>query len=140
MCLCNTELGTSNTNLTNLNYTILNHCDDEQKQPSRGVLRKRCFEKMQKFTGKCPCRSVTSIKLLCNFIEITLRQGCSPVNLLHIFRTPYPKSTSRGLLLDELIQNLLYGSSKYTFSTNNKILSVTTESLKSTKHFDKHFE
>ena len=26
-------------------------------------------------------------KLLCNFIEITLRHGCSPVNLLHIFRT-----------------------------------------------------
>ena len=28
------------------------------------------------------------------FIEITLRQRCSPVNLLHIFRTPFPKNTS----------------------------------------------
>ena len=34
-----------------------------------------------------------------NFIEITLRYGCSPVNLLHIFRTPFPKSTSGWLLL-----------------------------------------
>ena len=34
-----------------------------------------------------------------NFIEITLRHGCSPVNLLHIFRTPFPKNTSGGLLL-----------------------------------------
>ena len=53
-----------------------------QKQPSRGVLRKRCSE-----------------KLLCNFFEITLRQECSPVNLLHIFRTPFPRNTSGWLLL-----------------------------------------
>ena len=33
------------------------------------------------------------------FIEITLRDGCSPVNLLHIFRTPFPKNTSGRLLL-----------------------------------------
>ena len=29
------------------------------------------------------------IKLQSNFIEITLRHGCSPVNLLHIFKTPF---------------------------------------------------
>ena len=29
-----------------------------------------------------------------NFIEIALRHGCSPANLLHIFRTPFPKNTS----------------------------------------------
>ena len=34
-----------------------------------------------------------------NFIEITLRHGCSPVNLLHIFRTPFPNNTSGRLLL-----------------------------------------
>ena len=32
-------------------------------------------------------------KLLCNFIEITLRHWHSPVNLLHIFRTHFPKNT-----------------------------------------------
>ena len=38
-----------------------------------------------KFTGEHPCRCAISIKLLCNFIEIALWHGCSPVNLLHIF-------------------------------------------------------
>ena len=33
-------------------------------------------------------------EVLCNFIEITLLQECSPVNLLHIFRTRFPKNTS----------------------------------------------
>ena len=27
------------------------------------------------------------MKLLCNFIEVTLRRGYSPVNLWHIFKT-----------------------------------------------------
>ena len=35
----------------------------------------------------------------CDFIEITLWHGCSPVNLVHIFSIPFPKNTSRGLLL-----------------------------------------
>ena len=34
-----------------------------------------------------------------NFIEIALRYGCSPVNLLHIFKTPFPKNSSERLLL-----------------------------------------
>ena len=36
---------------------------------------------------------------LCNFIDITLRHGCSPVNLLHIFKTSFPKNISEWLLL-----------------------------------------
>ena len=52
-----------------------------------------------KLTEEHLCRSVISIKLLCNIIEITLRHGCSPVNLLHIFRTPFPRNTSGWLLL-----------------------------------------
>ena len=38
-------------------------------------------------------------KVASNFIEITLRHGCAPINLLHIFRTPFPKNTSEGLIL-----------------------------------------
>ena len=53
-----------------------------------------------KFTGEYPCRSAISIKLLRNFIEIALQHGGSPVNLLHIFRTPFLKNTSGWLLLD----------------------------------------
>ena len=33
------------------------------------------------------------------FIELALRYGCSPVNLLHIFRTPFPKNTYGRQLL-----------------------------------------
>ena len=60
----------------------------------KGVLR-IC----SKYTGEHPCRSWISIKLLCNFIEISLWHWCSRVNLLHIFRTPFFKNTSHELLL-----------------------------------------
>ena len=51
--------------------------------------RKGVLKICSKFTGENPCRSVISIKLLCNFMEITFRRGCSPVNLLHIFRRSF---------------------------------------------------
>ena len=38
----------------------------------------------------------------CNFSKA--QHGYSPVNLLHIFRTPFPKNNSEGLLLN-LLQN-----------------------------------
>ena len=41
----------------------------------RGVLKRG-----SKFTGEQQCRSVISIKLQSNFIEITLKHGCSPLN------------------------------------------------------------
>ena len=47
---------------------------------------------------------------LCNFIEIALLHGCSFVDLLHIFRIPYPKNTYGWLLL-------LYVFSQFQFST-----------------------
>ena len=42
-----------------------------------------------------------------NFIEITLWHECSPINLLHILRTPFPKNTSKGLLLNFFSEVLL---------------------------------
>ena len=45
-----------------------------------------------------------SIKFQSNFIEITLRHGCSPINLLHIFRTSFPKNTSGWLLLNVAVK------------------------------------
>ena len=77
-----------------------------QKQPPRGVLRKRCSEICSKFTGEHPCRSVISIKLQSNFTEITLRHGCSPLNLLHVFWTPFPRNTSGWLLLNVQITRI----------------------------------
>ena len=36
---------------------------------------------------------------LAALFEILLRHGCSPVNLLHIFKTTFTKNTSERLLL-----------------------------------------
>ena len=62
-------------------------------------LKKCVLNICSKLTGEHSCRSVISIKLQSNFIEITLQHGYSPVKLLHIFRTPFPRNTSGGLLL-----------------------------------------
>ena len=59
-------------------------------QPLRGVLRKdnvlkdNVLKICSKFTGEHPCRSAISI------IEIALRHGYYPMDLLHIFRTYFP--------------------------------------------------
>ena len=62
----------------------------------KGVLKNAAC----KFTREHACRKMISIKLICNFIEITLRHGSSPVNLLHIFRTYFSKNTPGWLLLN----------------------------------------
>ena len=76
-------------------------CLTNRISPPDVFLLKGVLKICSKFTGEHPCRSVFSIKLQSNFIENTLRHGCSPVNLLHIFRTPFPNNTSEGLLLDK---------------------------------------
>ena len=62
-------------------------------------LEKGVLKICSKFTGEHPCQSVISIKWLCNVTEITLRHGCSPVNLPHVFRRPFVKNTFGWLLL-----------------------------------------
>ena len=73
---------------------------------SKMFLRKGVLKIYSKLTGEHPCRSAISIKLQSNFIESTLRHGCSPVNLLHIFRTPFPKNTPGRLFL--IIAEILF--------------------------------
>ena len=53
-------------------------------------------------------------KVALQFIEIALRHSCSPVNLLHIFKTPFPRNTSGWLLLLGALINLLQVES-FTF-------------------------
>ena len=83
------------------------HCNDRSSHPEV-FLRKDVLKICSKFTGEHPCRSAISIK----FLEIAFRQGCLPVNLLHIFRTPFPKNTSGRLLLQcvkmqhEIVQHI----------------------------------
>ena len=61
-------------------------------------LRKSILKICSKFTGEHSCRCAISIKLL-----FALRHGSSTVNLLHIFRTPFSKNTSKWLLLNLFI-------------------------------------
>ena len=62
-------------------------CLSVQKQSPRGVPRKKCFEDMQQIYRRTPMPIYDFNKVACNFIEITLPHGCSPVKLLYIFRT-----------------------------------------------------
>ena len=65
------------------------------------LLGKGVLKIYSKSTGEHPRQSAISIKLERVWVTLrwyTLRHGCSPVNLLHIFRTPSPKSTSKWLL------------------------------------------
>ena len=87
----------------------------EKTQPSRNVRIKGVLNICSKFTGEHPCGSVILIKLLCNFIEIVLRHGCSPVNLLHIFRTPLPKNTSEGAAFEIANANSTCNTLQHTF-------------------------
>ena len=61
-----------------------------QKQPSRGVLSKRCSENMHQIYSRTPNADI--------WFQI-FWHGWSPVDLLYIFRAPYPNNTSGGLLL-----------------------------------------
>ena len=77
---------------------------------SKVFLWKGVLKICSKFTVEHKCRSLISVKLQSNFIEIKLQHGCSPVNLLHIFITYFPKNTSGELLLSNQI--------KYCFCDN----------------------
>ena len=61
-------------------------------------LRKGVLKICSKFRGEHSCRSASWIKLQSNFIELIPRHGCSPVNVLHIFKTPFLRNTFGWLL------------------------------------------
>ena len=58
-----------------------------QKQSTRGVLKKKCSKNMQQIFRRTPMPK-------CDLNKIALRHGCSPVNLQHIFRTPFTRNIS----------------------------------------------
>ena len=82
---------------------------DEQKQSCRSVLTKRCSENMQQIYRRTPMPK-------CDF-----RHWCSPVNLPHIFRMPFLKNTSEGLLLDKVKLRMVQNQ-WLVFSHMNKCL------------------
>ena len=67
--------------------------------PPKVFLAKGVLRICSKFTGEHPCRDAIPIKLQSSFIQIALWHGCSPVNLLYVFRTLFPQNTSGGLPL-----------------------------------------
>ena len=84
---CVIYLSTRNTHLTirlRTRSTCSTICQSLITDPPQVLLEKGVLKICSKFTGEHPCESVTSIKLQSSFIEITIRHGCSPVNLLHI--------------------------------------------------------
>ena len=93
-----------------------------RSNPTEIFLRKGVLKICSKLREH-PCRSVISIKLESNFIEIAPRHGCSLVNLLHIFRTPFLKNTSGGLLVQILYEKEL--SLKFAYMVNENILKNT---------------
>ena len=91
-----------------------------------------------KFTGEHPCRSEVSIKSLCNLIEIAFRHGCSTINLLHIFRTPFPKNTSCRLPLT-LLGSLKFVILKKSQAWNRQIFKHNSKMKGLKKWGDPHF-
>ena len=71
--------------------------------PTEVFLKRSCPKNMQQIyrrtlMRKCHFNKV-ALQLCCNFIEIALLYGYSPVNLLHIFRITFLKDTSGRLFL-----------------------------------------
>ena len=76
-------------NSIHLLHGISNHAlTIKRSSPPKLFLGKGVLKTCNKLTREHPYGGVISIKLLCSFIKIALRHGCSPVNVLHIFRTP----------------------------------------------------
>ena len=77
-----------------LKMRMIYHMNNPFRSSHPEVFRRKGVLKIcSKSLGENTCRSVISIKSQSNFIEIILRHGFSPVNLLHIFRTPFLKNT-----------------------------------------------
>ena len=86
--------------ITTTDWTTHNNLKHLRSHPAV-FLEKSVLKICSKFTGEHPCWSVISVTLLCDFIEITLRHECSPINLVLIFRIPFHKNTSQEMLLNK---------------------------------------
>ena len=86
----------SQFNLPKLIWITLNPLTS-RSSPSEAFLGKGVLKISSKFAREHPCRSLIS--------RIALRHGCSPVTLLQICRTRFPKNTSGRLLLSIYTQH-----------------------------------
>ena len=72
--------------------------DCGKNRSSFNLLLLRLFQKLKFLIIKPSVSRSSHPMVLCNFTEIAFRHGCSPVNLLHIFRTTFPWNNSGWLL------------------------------------------
>ena len=77
-----------------------------QKQPPRSVPRKKCSENIQQIYKRTPMRECDFSKVAMQLYWNHTSTWCSPVNLLHIFKTPSPMNISGWLPLDTLLHPL----------------------------------
>ena len=103
----------------------------KRKQSSIRVMDKnvkRCSENMQQIYSrtlilKCKLNKVAKQLYLNHF-----RHGCSPVTLLHIFRTFFPKNTSGWILLYlESLRAIIFVFSEFRKLIFAEVLSTPTE-------------
>ena len=106
-----------------------------KSSPPEVFLRKGVLKICSKFTREHPCRSAISIKLLCNFIEITIQHGCSPANLLHIFRKPFLKTPLDGYFYIDVLRYLAKFTAKFMRTAASGI-SDNRPCLAGCKYFD----
>ena len=74
-------------------------CLQISEAATRGVLKKRCSENMQRIYRRTPMPKYDFNKVAKQLYWNHTSAWCSPVNLLHIFRTSFPRNTSGWLLL-----------------------------------------
>ena len=102
------------------------------RSSSPGVfLGKGILKICSKFAGEHLYRSLILIMLQCNVIEITFGHRCSPVNLLHIFRTPFTKNTSGRLFLFFVCSvhgNIAIWDTNHQWIPNSRFFFKSTES------------
>ena len=97
-----------------------------------------------KFTGEHPCQRAISINLQSNVIEITLRHGCSPVNLLHIFgilflRTPLEDCFRNNEFVRNIRMKILH-QMKTENKMNNLVQFANTAKIIKRELPAEHFE
>ena len=85
--------------LSMLVYNKVSPSREKTEAAFQRCFKKMCSENMLQIYWKTAMPKCDFNKCHFNFIEITLRHGCSPVNLLHNFRTPFLKNTSGRLPL-----------------------------------------
>ena len=82
LCYCLWLCSKQHKKNTDIDWMLRISCPKVRSGPPLLFLWKNVQKKWIKFTGENPCRKAISINLQSNFIEITLRHGCSAVTLL----------------------------------------------------------